>query len=104
LGITYQGLVPIALLKLNLDVGYLVIINVDKGAHWVLATGYTGNTIHVRDSLHTTITNYDTSQIVTGHIAIYKVPTSLPTELLYKLEEIFKISGKDMNENNISSE
>lgn len=52
LGVTYEGKIPNTLLKINLDVGYLVIINVNKGAHWVLATGYTGSTISVVDSLH----------------------------------------------------
>ena len=103
-GLSYEGQVSNALLKLNLDVGYLVIINVDKGAHWVLATGYSGNTIYVKDSLHTTTTSYDISQVVSGHNAVYKVPTTLSKELAFKLEEIFLISGKkkENEENNLS--
>jgi hypothetical protein len=76
LGITFEGQVSNALLKLNLDVGYLVIINVEKGAHWVLATGYSGNTIYVKDSQHTSVTSYDISQVVSGHNAIYKTPNN----------------------------
>ena len=86
LGAPYQGQVGNSILRLNLDVGYIVIINVDHGAHWVLATGYTGNTIYVRDSLHTTVKSYDMSQIVTGHNAIYKVPNSLPEHVLNKYD------------------
>lgn len=80
------------LLKLNLDVGYLVIINVNKGAHWVLATGYTGNTIHVKDSLHPEITSYDLSQLVPSHNAVYKVPNTLPQAIIEKYDEIIQIS------------
>ena len=77
LGVTYEGQVSNAILKLNIDVGYLVLINVNKGAHWALATGYSGNTIYAHDSLHTDIKSYDLSQIVSGHNAVYKVPNSL---------------------------
>ena len=76
LGAVYQGQFSNALLKLNLDVGYLVIINVNKGAHWVLATGYTDNKIHVMDSQHPEIKDYDISVVVSGHNAVYKVPNS----------------------------
>ena len=69
-------------MKLNIDVGYLVIVNVNKGTHWALATGYTGNTIYVNDSLHPEIKSYDLSQIVSGHNAVYKVPNTLPLKLL----------------------
>ena len=39
-GLTFEGKVPNSLIRINLDVGYVVIINVKKGAHWVLATSY----------------------------------------------------------------
>lgn len=94
LGMTYEGQVDNVLLRLNLDVGYVVIINVEKGAHWVLATGYSGNTIYVKDSLHTTTTSYDISQVVSGHNAVYKVPVSLPPSFLSKIEEIQLISKR----------
>lgn len=61
LGVTFSGQVSNVILKLNIDVGYLVIINVNKGAHWALATSYTGNTIFVKDSLHPEKTSYDMS-------------------------------------------
>lgn len=84
-GLTYEGQVSNAILRLNLDVGYVAIINVNKGANWVLATGYKDNTIYVRDSLHTSVTSYDLSQVISGHNAIYKVPVTLPEALLTSL-------------------
>jgi len=51
-------------------------MNVNKGAHWVLATGYSGNTFFVNDSLYTTKKSYDLSEIVSGNNGIYKVPVS----------------------------
>jgi len=86
LGTVYEGQVGNSILRLNLDVGYVVIINVDKGAHWVLATGYSGNTIYVRDSLHTSVTSYEMSQIVSPHNAIYKVANTLPEWVLNKYD------------------
>ena len=73
----YQGKVPNALIKINIDVGYIVIINVNHGSHWVLATGFQETTIYVHDSLHTTTKSYDLNSVYNGHTAIYKVPVSL---------------------------
>lgn len=97
-GLTYEGQVSNAILRLNLDVGYVVIINVNKGANWALATGYSGNTIYVKDSLHTSVTSYDLSQIVSGHNSVYKVPVSLPSSFLSSIEELFRISGRNRQE------
>ena len=77
LNMVYQGKVPNALVRINIDVGYIVIINVNKGSHWVLATGFKETTIYVQDSLHTTTKSYDLSAVYSGHTAIYKVPISL---------------------------
>ena len=75
-GLTFEGKIPNSLLRLNLDVGYLVMINVNKGAHWVLATGYSGNTIFVVDSLYLNVKSYDISAVVSGNSGVYKVPNS----------------------------
>ena len=99
LGVSYSGQVGNSILRINLDVGYLVIINVEKGAHWVLATGYSGNTIFVRDSLHTTIQSYDMTQIVSGHNAVYKVPNSLPEHVLNKYDDVLNISHQKEKKN-----
>ncbi len=79
-GVIFEGKVPNTLLKINLDVGYLVMINVNKGQHWVLATGYSGNTIFVVDSLYLNVKSYDMSAVVSGNSGVYKVPNafSLP--------------------------
>jgi hypothetical protein len=47
-------------------------MNVHNGGHWVLATGYSGNSIHVNDPGYTT-TAYDLSQIVDGQNVVYAV-------------------------------
>ena len=91
LGVTYEGQVSNAILKLNIDVGYLVIVNVNKGAHWALATGYSGNTIFVKDSLHPEIQSYDISQIVSGHNAVYKVPNTLSLGFIDRYDEILRM-------------
>jgi hypothetical protein len=79
-GVLFEGKIPNTLLKINLDVGYLVVINVNKGQHWVLATGYSGNTIFVVDSLYLNVKSYDMSAVVSGNSGVYKVPNtfSLP--------------------------
>lgn len=59
-------------IKPNLDVGNVVVMNVHNGGHWVLATGYSGNTIYVNDPGYQT-TAYDLSQIVNGQNVIYSV-------------------------------
>jgi hypothetical protein len=76
-GFLFEGKVSNSLLKINLDVGYVVIMNVNKGTHWVLATGYSGNTFFVNDSLNVAKKSYDLSEIVSGNTGIYKVPTSV---------------------------
>lgn len=56
-------------------------MNVNKGTHWVLASGYSGNTFFVNDSLNLAKKSYDLSEIVSGNTGIYKVPTSNPTPI-----------------------
>jgi len=73
-------MVPNSLIKLNLDVGYIVIMQINKGPHYVLATGYTGNTISVNDPLYPATKAYDISTVVAGKTAIYKVPVTLLQE------------------------
>lgn len=50
LGLSFSGKLPNSLVRINLDVGYIVIIHVRKQTHWVLATGYDGTNIKVMDS------------------------------------------------------
>ncbi len=62
-------------------------MNVNKGQHWVLATGYNENTIYVVDTLYPNTNSYDISAIVNGNSGVYKVPSSLSnieTPIKYK--------------------
>lgn len=47
-------------------------MNVHNGGHWVLATGYSGNSIYVNDPGYST-TAYDLNQIVDGQNVVYGV-------------------------------
>ena len=69
-------MVPNVLIKLNLDVGYIVIMEVKRGPHYVLATGYSGDTISVNDPLYISTKTYDLSTVISGKTVIYKVPVS----------------------------
>lgn len=69
-------MIPNSLIKLNLDVGYIVVMEVNKGPHYVLATGYSGTTINVNDPLYTSTKTYDISTVVSGKTAVYKIPVS----------------------------
>lgn len=43
-------------MKAELDKGRVVILNVRKGGHWVLAYGYTGDDIKVNDPGYSKLT------------------------------------------------
>jgi hypothetical protein len=79
LGITFDGKITNSLLKNNIDAGSLVIMNVNKGQHWVLATGYNENTIYVIDPLFPNIQSYEINAVVNGNSGVYKVPLSFPS-------------------------
>jgi hypothetical protein len=49
IGMVYRGKISNSQIKINLDRGNIVILNVRNGGHWVLATGYNGDTIFVND-------------------------------------------------------
>lgn len=49
LGIKYMGVVSRSNIASSLSAGHIVILNVRKGLHWVLATSMSGNTIYVND-------------------------------------------------------
>jgi hypothetical protein len=72
LGLTYKGKISNTDIKKHLDSGYVVILNVHNGGHWVLAHGYSGDNILVNDPGFST-TEYSLSQIVNGNTAIYSV-------------------------------
>ena len=72
LGLTYKGKIANSEIKHHLDSGYVVILNVHNGGHWVLAHGYSGDNILVNDPGYST-TEYSLSQIVAGQTSIYSV-------------------------------
>ena len=53
-----------------------MILNVNKGTDWVLASGYSANTFFVNDSLNLSKKSYDLSEIVNGNTGLYKVPVT----------------------------
>ncbi len=57
LGLTFNGFISNANIKMNLDSGNVVIVNVRDGGHWILATGYSGDNIKVHDPAYQ-ITSY----------------------------------------------
>ena len=59
-------------MKKNLDAGYVVILNVRNGGHWVLATGYSGDTIKVNDPGYDK-SSYALSEVVNGNTGVYTV-------------------------------
>lgn len=72
LGLSFSGKLPNSLVRINLDVGYIVIIHVRKQTHWVLATGYDGTNIKVMDSRYDS-TYYPLSELADNQNAVYKV-------------------------------
>jgi len=72
LGLTFAAKVANSHIKANLDVGNVVICNVHNGGHWVLATGYSGDTIYVNDPGYQ-VSSYTLGQIVDGQNAVYRL-------------------------------
>lgn len=63
LGITYVGKVNKNQVKAELDKGSIVIANVNKGGHWVVAYDYSGDKIKVNDPGYKK-TEYPLSEVV----------------------------------------
>lgn len=70
IGMVFEGKVSNSQIKAKLDQGKVVICNVHNGGHWVLATGYSGDNIHVNDPGYQT-TSYALNQIVDGQNGIF---------------------------------
>lgn len=84
LGIKYKQFIHNNNIKPSLDAGNVVILHVHKGTHYVLATGYNGDNIHVHDPYYNT-TSYSLGEIDNGDTAEYTV-TKLPLTVNYWLE------------------
>jgi hypothetical protein len=78
------GKVANSAIKSSLDAGHIVVCNVHNGAHWVLATGYSGNNIMVNDPGFST-TSYALSEIVDGQNVVYAV-VSTPSDRLLEIK------------------
>ena len=97
LGLNFQGFVSNSAIKGNLDQNKIVIMNVHNGGHWVLATGYSGDSIKVNDPGYST-SAYALSEVVNGNTGVYTV-TKMPLFLnswLCSVEELINyVSGKE---------
>jgi ABC-type bacteriocin/lantibiotic exporter with double-glycine peptidase domain len=97
LGMTFQGFINNNAITSHLDNGYIVIMNVHNGGHWVLATGYSGDTIRVNDPGYAT-SAYTLAQVVNGNTGVYtvnKMPDFLNNWILSVEEFIYYVLGKE---------
>ena len=53
-GVAFGGFISNDKIRNYIDSGYIVILNVHNGGHWVLATGYSGDRISVNDPGYST--------------------------------------------------
>jgi hypothetical protein len=72
LGLTFKGFITNDKIKMSLDAGNAIIVNVHNGGHWVLATGYSGDFIKVHDPVYQ-ITSYHINEIMNGNTGAYSV-------------------------------
>ena len=95
LGLTFGGFVSNSAIKSHLDNKKIVIMNVHNGGHWVLATGYSGDSIKVNDPGYST-TAYSLNEVVNGNTGVYTV-TKLPYFLhswIYDVKELLSLVEK----------
>jgi hypothetical protein len=92
LGLNYIGKVSNANIESNLKAGHIVILNVHKGAHWVLATSMSGSTIQVHDPGFST-TSYTLSEIVAGNSGLYHVGNGFFGTMIEELEFVLNVNG-----------
>lgn len=76
-GVSFYGFISNSQIKEFLDQGKFLILNVRSGGHWVLATGYSGDTIYVNDPGYS-VESYTLSQVVNGRTAVYTSTNSMP--------------------------
>ncbi len=70
LNLAFKGKVVNSEIKRNIDGGNVVFCNVRGGTHWVLAHGYSGDSIVVNDPKFP-VTSYALTDIVNGNNAIF---------------------------------
>jgi hypothetical protein len=93
LGLSYVGKIANSAIGSNLDANNVVILNVHNGGHWVLATGHSGNSIHVNDPGYST-TAYDLSEIVAGQTGLYRVSGGFLGIMINELEVALNVNGR----------
>ena len=93
LGLKFVGFIANSNIASNLNVDNVVILNVNNGGHWVLATGISGNTIYVNDPGYSR-SSYDISQVVNGNTGLYYVPNSILDYFVSELEYVFNVEQK----------
>lgn len=93
LGLSYVGKIANSEIASNLAANHVVILNVHNGAHWVLATAASGNSISVNDPGYST-TSYSLSEIVAGQTAVYRVSGGFLGMMIDELEIAFNVNGR----------
>lgn len=71
-GVNFLGKVTRDKIKNYISSGYIVIPNVHNGRHWVLATGFEGDTIFVNDPGFQ-VNSYTLDEIVEGNTGVYAI-------------------------------
>lgn len=72
IGLTFKGFITNSQIKNYVDAGYVVIVNVRNGGHWVLVKSYTDSSVIVNDPGFS-VNSYDFSQIVNGNTGVYTI-------------------------------
>jgi hypothetical protein len=93
IGLSYQGKVANGNIASNLAANHVVILNVHGGAHWVLATSMSGNTINVNDPGYST-GSYQLSEIVANNSGLYHVSGGFLGMMIDEIEFVFNVNGR----------
>jgi hypothetical protein len=98
LGLTFKGFISNSDIKKNVEAGNVVIINVRNGGHWVLATGYIGDSTVVVNDPGFNVNSYDLSQVVNGNTGLYtvnRIPNFLNNWILSVQDFVAGLSGQE---------
>ncbi|KAL4467229.1 hypothetical protein ABPG72_005854 [Tetrahymena utriculariae] len=92
LGFSYVGKVNAAQAATDLDQGYVVILNVRNGGHWVLATGRNGSTFNVNDPGYN-VSTYTQSEVTQA--AIFSVRAGFLQQAYEAFENLANFVNQD---------
>ncbi|CAM6001792.1 unnamed protein product [Sphagnum balticum] len=93
LGLSYVGKVADGQIGSNVNANNVVVINVHGGAHWVLVTSVSGNTLNVNDPGFNT-NSYTISEIVSGNSGLYRVSGSFLGIMIDELEFLLNVNNR----------